>query len=155
MPRLSRFIIGSVVALAAIVLAVVILAAPGVSWGWGDAHLPFSALSAERGVTDAWQRAQRADEFRFKTNVAQTTHPAPALANVGHSSREDSVHVEGRLQRADQRIQMRVWQGAAWEDGDGVEMRVEGDKTYGRAPNGEWREVDSVADAFAPGQDAL
>ena len=38
---------------------------------------------------------------------------------------------------------------------DALQVRIDGDHTYGRSPGGEWREMDNFADAFAPGSDLL
>jgi hypothetical protein len=38
---------------------------------------------------------------------------------------------------------------------DGVEVRVEGEQSYGRAIGGEWQTIDNFADAFAPGNDLM
>ena len=38
---------------------------------------------------------------------------------------------------------------------DGVEVRLEGDRTYGRIIGGEWQEMDNFSNAFAPGNDLM
>ncbi|MFN8497212.1 MAG: LamG-like jellyroll fold domain-containing protein [Anaerolineae bacterium] len=155
MPRLSRLVLSLTAAVTVIVLAALVLFVPLLLAGQGDGPVPWVEPPAQRAVVDAWQRAQALGDYRFRSDVVQTTHPAPALANVGQGSREDTLHVEGQVRGADKRLTMRLWQGDAWAADSGVEMRIEGERAYGRQPDGEWREVDNVADAFAPGQDFM
>ncbi|MFN8471119.1 MAG: LamG-like jellyroll fold domain-containing protein [Anaerolineae bacterium] len=155
MPRMSRLVFSSIVSLAVLALSALVLFVPAAVAGHLDWRIPFVGSSAEHEVASVWQRAQALGDYRFRTDVVQTTHPAPALANVGRSSHEDTLHLDGQVHAVDQRVDMRLWQGTAWDDSDGVEMRIEGDKAFGRQPNGEWRQVDNFADAFAPSQDFM
>jgi len=66
-------------------------------WEQARARLPSppTASSPEREVRAAWQRAQRAGAYHFTTRIVQTTHPAPTIANVGKSSRVQTLYLEG------------------------------------------------------------
>ena len=121
--------------LPALVLTVCLMAAASLAL---YARARAAAPSPERSIAAAWQRAQQIGAYRFQTDLLQTTHAAPALASVGQGSREETIHLSGQLDQAAQRVQMRLWQGAAWDDSQGVEMRLEGVKAFGRAPGGEW-----------------
>ena len=55
-----------------------------------------AASSAEQEVRAAWQRAQEAGVYGFSTEIVQKTYPAPALVNVGRSSRKDTIYLEGQ-----------------------------------------------------------
>jgi len=114
-------------------------------------------LSAQQEVQAAWQRAQRAGAYRFATEIVQTTHPAPALANVGRSSRQDTLHMEGQANLPDRTLLMTLWQdgGSVLNARDGVEVRIEGDHAYGRQLGGMWEEIPDFSGAFAPANDLM
>ena len=115
------------------------------------------APSAEQMVQRAWQRAQEAGAYRFATEIVQTTYPAPALANVGRTSFRETLHIEGETNLPERTLLMTLWKdgGNVLNPRDGVEMRVEGDRAYGRAIGGAWQEADDFSDAFAPGHDLM
>jgi len=118
---------------------------------------PNARPSPEEEIQAAWQRAQQAGTYRFATEIFQTTHPAPALLNTGRSSRQDTLHIEGEIRLPDRTLQMTLWQdgGSVLDARDGVEVRVEGDRAYGRQLGGTWEEIPDFSGAFAPGNDLL
>ena len=113
--------------------------------------LPASSnLSAESQVQAAWRNANSADSFHFATDLAQTTYPAPALTNVGRSSRTDSMHIEGTFDRPNQTMLMSLWNGggSVLNAQDALELRVVGDVAEGRVSGGEWEKVDQTTIRF-------
>jgi len=118
---------------------------------------PNARPSPEGEIQAAWQRAQQAGTYRFATEIVQTTHPAPALLNTGRSSHQDTLHIEGEIRLPDRTLQMTLWQdgGSVLNARDGVEVRVEGDRAYGRQLGGTWEEIPDFSGAFAPGNDLL
>ena len=127
------------------------------SWEQVRAQAPSVPLasSPEREVQAAWRRAQEVGAYRYATDVRQVTRPLPMLTNVGRSSREETLHLEGRINMPDRTMQMTIWndEGSVLDKRSGLEMRVEGDKAYGRAIGGEWQEMDDFSGLFAPGGD--
>ena len=73
--------------------------------------LDAASLSAEAQVQAAWRTANSADSFHFATDLAQTTYPAPALTNVGRSSRTEEMRIEGAFDRPNETMSMRLLQG--------------------------------------------
>ncbi|MCZ7568703.1 MAG: hypothetical protein M5U01_08940 [Ardenticatenaceae bacterium] len=136
-----------------------------------------TAPSPADEVQAAWRRAQQAGAYRFATEIVQTTYPAPRLTSVGRSSRVDTLYIEGETNLPEGTMQLVLWQdgGSRLNPRDGVEIRIEGDRAYGRTPPGRpvsggvsatpanggvsesegWREVEDFSGAFAPGQDLL
>ncbi len=116
-----------------------------------------TASSPERAVQAAWQRAQQAGAYHFTTRIVQTTHLAPTIANVGKSSRVETILLEGEADLPAQTLLMRLWQdgGQVADASDGTEIRIEGDLAYGRAVGGEWQEIDNFSGGFAPGNDLM
>jgi subtilisin-like proprotein convertase family protein len=114
------------------------------------------APSPEQIVQRAWQHASALGVYRFATEVTQTTFPAPALSNVGRSSQQDTLYLEGQVDLPAHVMQISLWQGGSAADStSAIEVRLEGEQGYGRAPGGSWQEIDSFADAFAPGNDLM
>ncbi|MCZ7568698.1 MAG: hypothetical protein M5U01_08915 [Ardenticatenaceae bacterium] len=133
-----------------------------------------AAPSPADEVQAAWRRAQQAGAYRFATEIVQTTYPAPQLTSVGRSSRVDTLYIEGETNLPEGTMQLVLWQdgGSRLNPRDGVEIRIEGDRAYGRTPGRPvsggvrplptgvsesegWREVEDFSGAFAPGQDLL
>ena len=79
--------------------------------------------SSEDVVQRAWRLAQESGAYRFSTEIVQTTYPAPALVNVGRSSRQDTVHIEGETSLPERTMRMSLWQGGGslLNPQDGVE----------------------------------
>ena len=115
------------------------------------------ARSPHERIQRAWQQAQESGSYRFATQIVQTTYPAPSLANVGRSSRQETVHVEGHADLPAQTLQLALWAGGGSLSNprDGVEVRVTGDQAYGRPIGGEWEEIDDFSAAFAPAKDLM
>lgn len=114
-------------------------------------------LSPEQTVQRAWRLAQESGAYHFATEIVQTTYPAPALVNVGRSSRQDTLHIEGQTNLPARTLQMTLWKdgGSLLNPSDGVEMRIVGDQAYGRSVGSEWQEIDDFSGAFAPDNDLL
>jgi len=120
-------------------------------------RLSQAELSSKQVIQRAWRCAQESGAYHFSTDIAQTTYPAPALVNVGRSSRQDLLHIEGQTNFPERTMLMTLWKGGGSLIGlrDGVEVRIEGDQAYGRQIGGAWQEVDDFSDAFAPGNDLM
>ncbi len=116
-----------------------------------------SPASAEQQVKTAWHNANLAESFDFATDLAQTTYPAPALSNVGRSSRTDSMRIEGKVDRPSETIRMSLWSGNGHvlNAGDALELRVVRGAAEGRVSGGDWQAMDNVTNAFAPSGDML
>ncbi|MBC8450428.1 MAG: hypothetical protein H8D78_22055, partial [Chloroflexi bacterium] len=127
------------------------------NWAWGRLSSVSASSSPEHEVQAAWQRAQEADVYGFSTEIVQKTYPAPALINVGRSSRKDTIYLEGQTNLTERQMSLALWTGGgnALTRKDGVEMRIDGDRTYGRTIGGEWQEMDDLSNAFAPGNDLM
>jgi hypothetical protein len=89
---------------------------------------------AKDPVDAAWQRAQESGVYQFTTTVVETTHPAPTVANVGRSSREERLYLEGETNLPESALRLTLWRngGNVMKLRDGVELRIEADRAYGR-----------------------
>ncbi|MGD8968774.1 MAG: hypothetical protein PVI07_14810, partial [Anaerolineae bacterium] len=141
---ITRLLIGAALLLAAIA------SAPRISPAEGK-------LSAEQAVQRAWQRAAEAGSYDFATEIVQTVYPAPALVNVGRSSRKDTLHIEGQTNLSERTLLMSVWTegGTLLDPRDGVEIRIEDDRAYGRQIGEPWQEISDFSGAFAPDNDLM
>ncbi|MGD2205171.1 MAG: hypothetical protein PVH17_00205, partial [Anaerolineae bacterium] len=141
--------------LAIVLLVGLSLVALGVLPQPGAARQP----SPEQVVQRAWRNAQESGVYHFATELVQTTHPAPKLANAGRTSRVDSLYIEGETDLPSRSLQMALWQSGSLLDArDGVEIRVEGDQAYGRTAGSQtWEDLDeaSISGTFAPDNDLL
>lgn len=129
-------------------LALVLLAYPAATTATTTALDPLNA---------AWRRAQESGVYHFSTTVVETTYPAPTVANVGRSSRQQRLYLEGETNLPERALRMMLWQngGSVMKTRDGVEVRIEGNQAYGRQIGGLWQEIDDFSGAFAPGNDLL
>lgn len=116
----------------------------------------YSQGSDYAALQQSWQHANQYGTFHYATTIVQTTRPLNTLGNVGLSSKVDRSYIEGDVNRADETMHMHLWTA----DGNivstqGVELRVEDGKTYGRIGGSDWQETEHIADIFAPGGDHL
>jgi len=114
-------------------------------------------LPPARALQQAWRRAAQAGTYHFSTEVVQTTFPAPAVVNVGRSPSEETVYLEGQVDLSARTLDMGLWQGGGGvaDPRSGIELRIEGDRAFGRPVGGTWQEVEAFSAAFAPGSDHL
>jgi hypothetical protein len=72
------------------------------------------------------------------------------------SHRVDRSYIEGEVNRADATMHMRMWSnGGCIAAAQGLELRVENGKTYGRIAGSAWEETEAIHDLFAPDNDPL
>ena len=67
--------------------------------------------SPERTVQRAWQRAQEIGVYSFSSEIVQTVYPAPALINVGRSSRKATIYLEGQANLPESQMSLTLWTG--------------------------------------------
>lgn len=138
---------------------------------------PVANISPEKIVQRAWLLAQQSGAYGFNTEIVQTIHPAPSLANVGSSSRVEQVYLQGQVNLPQETLQMALYQngGSLLNPADGVEIRVEAERAFGRqlvaaplhptdpifavidsvAAQPGWEEIEDFSGAFAPGGDLM
>jgi hypothetical protein len=116
-----------------------------------------STPSEEGIVQTAWQLAQESGAYHFSTEIVQKTFPAPSLANVGRSGRLDTLYLEGQADLLQRTLQMSLWQngGSALDPREGIEVRIEGKRAYGRQIGQPWQEIDDFSGSFAPDNDLM
>ena len=114
-----------------------------------------SESTPEQELSAAWSAANAADSFEFETNLEQTTHPAPSLANVGRSSRTESMYMKGSVDRRAQEMRLTLARDALAGPGEALEVRVRNGVSEGRVSGGAWQKVDTGMDTLAPGGDML
>ncbi len=61
-----------------------------------------------------------------------------------------SIYLEGDADLPAHTLLLRLWPNSseAVNADNYVELRIEGDRAYGRAAGGEWQEMDNVADSL-------
>src|SRR6187399_1993837 len=77
----------------------------GGSW-WLQSH----ALAATGDpVRDAWEAARALGVYQFSSDLAQVTTPLATLSNVGASSRQIALHLEGATDLPAATMNLRLW----------------------------------------------
>ncbi len=117
----------------------------------------FASAPADQQVRQSWSLMQQTGRYDFSSTVEQTTYPAPALVNVGRSSTKEVYYASGTSDLSSRTMQIGLWQnaGSVLNNQDKVEVRVEGDRAFGRMVNADWQELKNFStSSFAPGQDA-
>lgn len=130
-----------------VVLLILVLAAAGL--GVVDA----GSKPDERKLHAAWALAERAGQYRFTSQVTQTTLPAPRLGNVGQTVGKKHLAVQGEVNRGANSLRLSLWDNpaTAFDPAAGLEVEIREGRAQGRLPGGEWRPLDDFGDAFAPG----
>jgi hypothetical protein len=101
------------------------------------------AFTPEQAVQRAWQHAQEAGVYHFASEIVQTTYPAPAVANFGRTSRQETLYLEGDVDLPAHTMGMSLWKdGNVLNPRDGLEVRIEGDRAWGRQIGAAWQEMD-------------
>lgn len=124
----------------------------------GMALLPaWTRAAAPDPVTAAWQRAKAAGNYRFTSDITQVTLPLATVANVGHTSRTDPLHLERRNDLRARQMAFTLWSdgGNVLQAESGVSVRMEDGQTYARRGAGEWEIVDDMTGAIAPQGDFM
>lgn len=171
MKRSYRFSMG-LLSLALIVLFVAVF--PTVTWSYSS---PMTQLQ------HVWQRANNIGVYSYQTEIAQTAHPLPNLANVGLGSTDSRMYIQGSVNLPDEHIHMAFWDSEGFTppgsstDTNGVlhhasdttpsntwtapsnslQFRIDHDKAYTLNAVGDWQEVkdQDLTGVFAPGQDIM
>jgi hypothetical protein len=111
-------------------------------------------LTPKQEVDSAWRFAGDVGSYQYRTDVIQTTHPTARLENAGRNIKSTRMTVEGAIDQASETMNMTLWMPGAGKDG--LQMKIEGGKSYGRVGSGQdWEELDNPTSIFAPGGDPL
>ena len=103
-------------------------------------------------VQTAWDLAREAAAYNYASDVLQTTYPAPAVQNIGRAPRVDTFAVSGLYNQIAEKMELELRN----QNDETVEMVVNGTQAKGRIDaNGEWEELGTVNEFFAPGGDPL
>ncbi len=109
------------------------------------------------GLETAWARAQKAGAYTFTADIVQQSIPVASIANVGRTSKESALHLEGETNLADNALHFTLWSqgGNVLDSTSGYEVKVENGQTFARQETQPWQTVDSFSDSFAPAGDFL
>ncbi len=123
----------------------------------GMALAPKPESDDAKAVLEAWQQLRQAGSYEFHSRVEQTILPGPRLSNVGRAAERQTYYISGSTDLPAERMLISMYQnsGSLLNSGDGVDIRLEDGKAFGRAAGEDWRELeDFSAELFAPGNDA-
>ncbi len=88
--------------------------------------------------------------------MTQVTYPAPTLANVGRSPTQQTVHLEGSVDLPKHALSMQLWQGGSvLQPADALEIKVEGDRAWGRQAGSGWQETQDFSGLWGPNNDLM
>jgi len=95
--------------------------------------------------------------YEFSADVVQYVVPVANAANVGQTSRQSAIHLEGQANLQAGSVYLALWSqgGSLFDSSDAAEFKIEGGHTYFRQGGGAWQETGDVLDAFAPQGDFL
>ena len=137
----------------------VVLAFVALSFLYARSYRPAlsSAASARADVERAWKMAKAVGEYDYRTDIRQVARPLPRLANVGLGSQESRFYLEGQVDMPAETMRLQLWAegGTVLDGADSIEIEIADGKAMGRTEGGEWTEVESIAEVFAPGGDPL
>ncbi len=107
-------------------------------------------------VEQAWQRARDLGSYRFTSDLEAATSPVgkPVPQN---SARYERLYLEGSVDLPAQKMELTMWEkgGIMFNTRQGIQVRIEEGKAFGRFASGEWQEMEVSTDGFAPGQDPM
>ena len=108
-------------------------------------------------VIAAWQEAQARGAYHFDSDVTQITTPLATLTNIGRTSHQTDLHLQGETDLHAAALNLRLWSqaGSVTNPDQALEVRVADGKTMARQGDGEWKEVGDLTGPLAPGGDFL
>jgi uncharacterized repeat protein (TIGR01451 family) len=111
--------------------------------------------SPQMALRTAWQRLQSAETYQFAADIEQTRFPVATVGNVGQQSEQETMHIEGAVQRPAQQMTLTLWSqgGNVLDPDNGIAIKVEGERAYARTGTDEWQEIENFTGLFAPGGD--
>src|SRR5690554_6466454 len=65
--------------------------------------------TARHQVEQAWRRVQTAGQYRYTADVTQHLVPLATLTNVGRTSKQQRLYLEGEVNLPGRAMQMVVW----------------------------------------------
>src|SRR4051812_42503075 len=74
---------------------------------------PARAAVQPDSVTAAWNRATAAGSYHFTAAITQITTPAATVKNVGRTSEEQTLHVDGQTDLPDRQTHLLLQTGGA------------------------------------------
>lgn len=106
-------------------------------------------------LLDAWKLAERAETYRFTSQVTQKMIPAAQLVNVGRPVDEEHLTVQGSIYCAADRLDLRCGTMRPPPSTRRRQSNFASSKACaGTCPGDEWTDIDDFAgDTFAPGGD--
>lgn len=120
-----------------------------------------SVPTPEGAVVAAWQRVQQRGSYEFSSDVVQTIVPDATLFNIGRSSREERLYLEGESNLRLATMDLKLWSDVAGGGGSslvpesGIQVQVADGKTRTRNGGGAWENVAGLMDGYAPQGDFL
>jgi hypothetical protein len=131
----NRIWAAAVLLAAAVLFAIGVYLLPWFTRGEGDvSHIPGQA------VERAWQRARELGIYHFttdlETTISSTGRPVPE-----NSARHERLYLEGQVNLPAQKIELTMWErgGIAFNTRQGIQVRIQEGKAYGRVGSGEWQ----------------
>jgi type II secretory pathway pseudopilin PulG/subtilisin-like proprotein convertase family protein len=125
-----------------------------VPWEQLRARVPsaLAAPSPEDEVQAAWQRVRESGAYHFTADIRQSTVPRPTISNVGRTSKVETLYLEGDTNLPERQLHLTLWSqgGSVLDAASGVEIKVEGDRAYGRRQGQSWQEISNFTGVFAP-----
>ena len=108
-------------------------------------------------VKAAWTRARQAGAYHFSADIQQLIVPEATVTNVGRTSKQDSMHLDGQVDLPDQQLHLTLWSqgGSVLNASSGVEVQVNGDRALARQGTQDWQEINNFTGAFAPQGDFM
>jgi hypothetical protein len=119
--------------------------------------LQFSTSLASDPLWAAWQQAQAHGSYQFSSDVVQRRTPAASVTNIGRTSSEDRMYLEGRADLHAHELDLRLWSstGSVAQQSSALEVQVARGQTRVRQAGGAWQELPGLTDTLAPQGDAL
>lgn len=134
--------------LVALVLALLLL------WGWSREGVAVASTPAHQ-LQSAWIAAAEIGQVAYRTVTVQTITPTERLDNVGRRAVTRRMEVTGALDRPGESARMQMRSGPQVNQ-QVMDLKLEGGLAYGRlSADEDWRQLDGIADFFAPGGDLL
>ena len=115
------------------------------------------SASPRQALSKVWERAYDAGAYGFVTDIRQSTVPQSTVLNVGRTSKERSLHLEGETNLPERQMSLTLWSqgGNVLDAASGIQVRIEGDRAFARSGVQDWQEVNNLIGSLAPQGDFM
>ncbi len=104
----------------------------------------WNGSASNRLLQRVYQQLATLDGYAFRSTVVQTTHPLPTVANIGLTSKSDSMLIDGSIDRPNDLTLLSLLEqsGSLLDGARQIELKLQKGEVWGRVQERQWEKLD-------------